>query len=54
MNTTMNTIYRGLPANYTNGEGCIVARNGMKLTVDAFWVLWEINKNIMEMTDWGD
>jgi hypothetical protein len=24
----------------------------MKLTPDAFWALYEINKNIMEITDW--
>ena len=49
-----NYAYRGLPANYTNGECCIIAHNGMKLTHDAFWALWEINRNIMEMTDWRD
>ena len=54
MNTTTNTVYRGLPANYTNGECYIIAHNGMKLTPDAFWMLWEINHNIMEMTNWKE
>ena len=54
MNNIMNALYRGLPANYTNGECYITAHNGMKITPDAFWMLWEINKNIMDTTDWGD
>jgi len=47
-----NYAYCGLPTNFTNGQVWITAKNGMKLTPDAFWFLYEINRNIMEMTDW--
>jgi len=41
--------YRGLPENCTNDEANIVAPNGVKMTHDAFWTLFELNKEIMEV-----
>lgn len=47
MNTTSNYLWRGLPANQTNGDPAIVTGNSIRISYDAFWMLFSINKAAM-------
>lgn len=47
MHTYNYYSYHGLSENRLNGEANIVMPNGIKMTHNAFWTLYGINKEVM-------
>lgn len=47
MCTISNYPWRGLSENCTNGDAAIVAGNGIRISHDAFWFLFSVNKAVM-------